>query len=167
MGWSGIKNLPPGFDVFDGKRPPPNIVDEAIGGKVPGLSPGREPMFADLKRNLLHQDYLRFFDSSVSCARTLLEIDNGKYAPAVRTDILEPALRIAIEQLESIRGDAERSRATKRPMPYDPLPSMGELARRAGAVARSFPDAPGAAEFEARADAVIAAVRAIVGATAP
>ncbi len=162
MGWGGIQNLPPGFDVFEGKQPPPNIVDEAARGKVPGLSPAREPLFADLKRNLLHQDYLRYFDSCVVCARALLEIEDGKYAPRVEADLLAPALTTALGQLEAIRAEVEAATAAHRRLPYDPLPSMGELFRRSQAIATAFPRAPGAAEFSARAEALLAAVRAAV-----
>ncbi len=159
MGWGGIQNLPPGFDVFEGKQPPPNIVDEAMRGKVPGLSPAREPLFADLKRNLLHQDYLRYFDSALQCARALLEVDDGKYAPEVERDIVTPALATAHAQLEAIRSEVAATRAAGRRMPYDPLPSMGEFVRRSTPIAVAFPTAPGAPEFSARCESAIADVR--------
>jgi len=165
MGWSGIKNLPPGFDVFDGKRPPPNIVDEAIGGKISQITGGREQIFVDLKRNLLHQDYLRYFDSCLGCSRVLIEIENGKYAAAVQKDIIEPALATAVEQLESIKADVVRSQAAKRPLQYDPLPSMAELTKRSVPIARAYPQASGAADFESRMAAVTESVRSLVGAT--
>ncbi len=160
MGWGGIQNLPPGYDVFQGKEPPPNIVEEAIRGKVAGLSPAREPLFADLKRNLLHQDYLRYFDSCVICGRALLEIEDGRYAPRAYSDLIGPALETAVAQLESIRTEAEAAHASGRPLAYDPLPSMGELARRSSAIALAFPEAPGAKEFSSRCEQLVAAVRA-------
>jgi len=162
MSWGGIKNVPPGYDAFGGKQAPPNIVDEAMRGKVPGLGPGREYLFADLKRNLLHQDYARYFDSSVLCAGVLAEIEEGKYLPAVLKDIVEPALATALDQLESIKSDVVRSRAAHRSMLYDPLPSMGELHRRAAPIATAYPQATGAGEFESKCRELIDSVRAML-----
>ncbi len=158
MGWGGIKNLPPDGDVFGGRRPPPNIVDEAIQGKVVGLPAARQPLFADLKRNLLHQDYLRYFDSALLCAHVLEEVEGGRYASAALHDVVEPALATALEQLQAIRTDAERAAAAHRPLQYDPLPSMGELYRRARPIAAAFPSARGAAEFDATYESIRAAV---------
>lgn len=151
--------MPPDGDVFGGTRPPPNIVDEAMRGKVAGLSPSREPLFADLRRNLLHQDYLRFFDGTLVCANVLGEIDGGRYAVEVRRDIVEPAIGTAIEQFESIRADVERTRTAGRRLPYDPIPSMEELHRRALPIVAAFPEAAGAVEFEACYQRIVAAVR--------
>jgi hypothetical protein len=163
MGWSGIQNLPPGFDVFGGKQPPPNIVDEAIRGKVPGLSPGREQLFADLKRNLLHQDYLRYFDSALVCSSVLAEVEDGKYLPAILKDIIEPALATAVQQLESIKADLERSQAAHRKLQYDPVPSMVELHRRSSLIARAYPQAASSREFEARCLALTSDVQRLQG----
>jgi len=165
MGWGGIKNLPPGFDAFGGKQPPPSIVDLAIRGKLPGLGPGREQLFSDLRRNLLHQDFLRFFDSSLLCAGILFEIEDGKYRADTLKDVVEPALAVAVEQLEAIKADVVRSRGAKRPMLYDPVPSMAELRRRAVAIAVTYPEAAGAKEFEARSQAIIDEVRSTGPAT--
>jgi hypothetical protein len=159
MGWGGIKNLPPGFDVFDGKGGTKNIVDEAIRGNIAGLSPGRLPLFADLKRNLLHQDFARYFDSVLQCAAVLLDVEGGKYTPEVVRDIVEPALATAGDQFRSIQADAERANAAHRKIEYDPLPSLGELYRRSRPIAVAYPNAAGAKEFDARYHAVEEAVR--------
>ncbi len=161
MGWGGIKNLPPDGDVFGGKRPPPSIVDEAIQGKVNGLPAGRQALFADLKRNLLHQDYLRYFDSVLVCARVLEEIEGGRYTTAAVRDIVEPSLTVALEQFGAIRDDAERARKSGRKLQYDPLPSLGELHRRSRPIAAAFPGARGAAGFDAAYDSIREAVRTL------
>ncbi len=161
MGWGGIKNLPPDGDVFGGKQPRPSIVDEAMRGKVPGLSPGREQQFADLKRNLLHQDYLRYFDSCLLCAGVLGEVDSGRYSSEVLRDIIEPALATAVEQMQSIRGDAERSVKAGRRMPYDPMPSLSELYRRSRPLAIRYPTAAGAADFDTSYEQITTAVRGL------
>jgi hypothetical protein len=159
MGWGGIANLPPGFDVFGGKKPLPNIVDEAIGHQVKGLPPAREAMFADLKRNLLHRDYARYFDSCLACARVLAEIDGGKYAPEILRDIVEPSLATALEQLESIRTDAVQARERKRKMQYDPVPSLEQLYLKSQPIALAYPEATGAKEFEVRYRQILDSVR--------
>ena len=163
MGWGGIQNLPPGFDVFEGKQPPPNIVDEAVRGKVAGLSPGRERLFADLKRNLLHQDFLRYFDSSRECAGLLIEIEDGKYTPRVLTDIVEPALVTALAQLRAIQKEVEQSRTSGRKLLYEPLTSMNELFRRSHVLADIYPEATGSKTFDATAQGIIDAVAAMAG----
>jgi|SRR5580658_8132440 hypothetical protein len=162
MGWGGIANLPPGFDVFGGKKGPPNIVDEAIRGQVKGLMPARESLFADLKRNLLHQDYARYFDSCMVCASVLAEIDAGKYRAEILKDIVEPALATAVEQMASIQADAVRSRDAKRKMQYDPLPSLEQLHLKAQPLALAYPQAAGAPEFDARYRAIVDEVRTMV-----
>jgi hypothetical protein len=162
MGWGGIKNVPPGFDVFGGKAPPPNIVEEAIRGKVAGLHASRESLFADLKRNLLHQDFARYFDSCVTCSRLLEDIDGGKYHPQVVQDIVAPALATAVAQMESIRSDAERARTLKRPMQYEPQPSLDMLYTKARALAQLYPDAPGAANLDERYREISESTRALL-----
>jgi hypothetical protein len=162
MGWGGIANLPPGFDVFGGKRGPPNIVDEAIGHQVPGLIPSREQLFADLKRNLLHQDYARYFDSCLVCSSVLTEIDAGKFTPEILRDIIQPALVTAIQQMESIQKDAAQSHAAKRKMQYDPLPSLEQLHVKSRPLAVDYPQAEGAKEFDSRYRAIVDAVRQLV-----
>jgi hypothetical protein len=159
MSWGGIANLPPGFDVFGGKRGPPNIVDEAIGGQVKGLIPSREQLFADLKRNLLHRDYARYFDSCLVCSSVLAEIDAGKYTPEILRDIIQPALITAVEQLESIRNDVAQSHSSKRRMQYDPLPSLEQLHVKSRPLAAAYPQAVGAKEFDARYQEIVDAVR--------
>jgi hypothetical protein len=161
MGWGGIANLPPGFDVFGGKRGPPNIVDEASRGQVKGLPPSRESMFADLRRNLLHRDYARYFDSCVACASVLAEIEGGKYIPEILRDIVEPALATAVEQMESIEKDAVQARDAKRKMQYDPLPSIDQLHLKAQPIALAYPQAAGAAELDRRYREIMDSVRAM------
>jgi len=159
MGWGGIANLPPGFDVFGGKQGPPNIVDEAIRGQVKGLNPGRAPLFADLKRNLLHRDYARYFDSCLVCASVLREIDGGKFTPEILRDIVEPALATAVEQMESIKNDVTQSHATKRKMQYDPGLSIDQLHLRSHPIALAYPDAAGSKELETKYRAISESVR--------
>jgi hypothetical protein len=161
MGWGGIANLPPDFDVFGGKRGPPNIVDEAIRGQVKGLARARESMFADLKRNLLHRDYARYFDSCVACAAVLMDIDGGKYAPDVLRDIVEPALATVIEQMESIRQDAAQSQAAKRKMQYDPQPSLDQLHLKARPIALAYPQATGASDLDEKYRSISDSIRAM------
>jgi hypothetical protein len=162
MGWGGIANLPPGFDVFGGKRPPPNIVDEAIHGQVKGLMPAQETHFADLKRNLLHQDYARYFDSCLLCAGLLERIEDGRYRPEILKDIIEPALVTAVEQMESIRADVVRAHDAGRKMPYDPLPSLEQFHLKARPLAEAYPHAKGAAEFTPHYEEIVRSVRAQV-----
>lgn len=162
MGWGGIANLPPGFDVFGGKRGPPNIVDEAIQHQVKGLPPVHEPLFADLRRNLLHQDYARYFDSCVVCARVLGDIEGGKYTPEILRDIVEPALKTAVEQMESIQADAARSRDSKRKMQYEPQPSLDQLHAKVRPIALAYPDAEGAKALDVRYREISDAVRGIL-----
>jgi hypothetical protein len=163
MGWGGIKNVPPGFDVFGGKQGPTNIIDEAIRGQVSGLSPTRVPLFADLKRNLLHRDYARYFESCLVCASVLADVEGGKYATELRRDIVEPALAIAVEQMESIQADAARSRATKRRMEYDAQSSLDQLHRKSQPIALAYPQAAGAKDLEERFRAISTSVREMLG----
>jgi hypothetical protein len=163
MGWGGIANLPPGFDVFGGKKAPPNIVDEASRGQVKGLHPSREPLFADLKRNLLHRDYARYFDSCLTCAGVLGEIEDGKYTPEILRDIVQPALATAVEQMESIEKDATQARDAKRKMQYDPLPSLEQLHLKARPIALAYPHAPGASDLDRRYREISDSVRAMLG----
>jgi hypothetical protein len=162
MGWSGIKNLPPGFDVFGGNQPAPNIVDEAIRGVVPGLAPAHERLFADLKRNLLHRDYVRYFESCSTCAQVLALIEGGKYGPEILRDIIEPALATAVEQMESVKDDAARSRTSKRPLQYDAQPALDALFQKAHPLALAYPGAKGSAEFEARYREISGSVRSLL-----
>ncbi|MCI4343175.1 MAG: hypothetical protein L3J92_03545 [Thermoplasmata archaeon] len=150
MGWGGIKNIPPGFDVFGGKQGPTNIVEEAIGGHVLGLIPGNIRLFADLKRNLLHQDYARYFDSCLVCSNVLTAIEDGRYVPQVLKDIVEPALATAIEQMESIEKDAAQSHASHRKMQYDPLPSLEQLHLKSRPIALAYPHAARAPDLDVR-----------------
>ncbi|MGA8275117.1 MAG: hypothetical protein WB789_02365 [Thermoplasmata archaeon] len=159
MGWGGIANLPPGFDVFGGKKGPPNIVDEAIRGQVKGLIPAREQLFADLKRNLLHRDYARYFDSCSMCASVLAEIELGKYTPEILKDIVEPALATAIEQMESIQKDAAQSRDAKRKMQYEPLPSLDQLYLKSQPIALAYPQAAGSKDLDRRYREISESVR--------
>jgi len=161
MGWGGIKNVPPGFDVFGGKQGPTNLVDEAIAGHVQGLIPAHIRHFADLKRNLLHQDYARYFDSVMVCANVLAGVDDGKYAPELLRDIVEPALATAIDQMESIQRDAAQSQASKRKMQYDPQPSLDQIHLKAQPIALAFPHAARARELDSRYREISDAVRAM------
>jgi len=163
MGWGGIANLPPDFDVFGGKRGPPNIVDEAMRGQVKGLSPVREQMFADLKRNLLHRDYARYFDSCLVCASVLAEIEGGKYTTEILRDIVEPALATAIEQMESIQNDAAQSHAAKRKMQYDPQPSLDALHLKSRPIALAYPQAEGSKKLDDRYREISDTVRQLIG----
>ncbi len=161
MGWGGIQNVPPGFDVFSGKQGTINIVDEAIKGRVTGLSPARESMFVDLKRNLLHRDYARYFDSCLPCAGVLAEIGDGRYNAEVLRDIIEPAMAVALGEMESIRKDAERSRAAKRKMEYDAQSSLDMLLRKSKPIAVAYPAAAGSKELEAKYREISDAVRTL------
>jgi hypothetical protein len=161
MGWGGIKNVPPGFDVFGGNQGPTNIIDEAIAGHLQGLIPGNIRLFADLKRNLLHQDYARYFDSCVVCANVLSSIEDGKYAPALLRDIVEPALATAIEQMESIQKDVAQSYAAKRKMQYDPHPSLDQLHLKAQPIALAYPGAARAKDLDLRYREISESVRSM------
>jgi hypothetical protein len=161
MGWGGIKNVPPGFDVFGGSRGQTNIIEEAIGGRVPGVIPSQERLFADLKRNLLHQDYSRYFDSCLVCASILAAIEDGKYTPQLLSDIIEPALGTAIEQMESIEKDAQRSHTAQRKMQYDPHPSLDQLHLKARPIALAYPQATRAKELDRRYHEISESIRAM------
>jgi hypothetical protein len=161
MGWGGIKNVPPGFDVFGGKQGPTNIIDEAIGGHVQGLIPAHIRLFADLKRNLLHQDYARYFESCLVCANVLGGIEDGKYTKEILRDLVEPALATAIEQMESIQKDAAQSQAARRKMQYDPQPSLDQLHLRARPIALAYPLAARAPDLDVRYREISDAVRAM------
>jgi hypothetical protein len=160
MGWGGIANLPPDFDVFGGQRPPPNIVDDAIRHQVKGLSPAHESMFADLKRNLLHQDYARYFDSCLGCARVLAIIEDGKYTPEILRDIVQPALATAVAQMEAIRADVDRAVTTRRRMLYEPETTLDQFYLHARPLVTEYPQADGASTFEGRYRQVVDGVRA-------
>jgi hypothetical protein len=162
MGWGGISNLPPGFDVFGGKKRDTSIVEEAIGGRVKGLIPANERLFADLKRNFLHQDYARYFDSCLVCARVLESIEDGKYAPELQRDIVEPALTTAIEQMESVRKDVDQSVSAKRKIQYDPVLAIEQLHVKSAPIATAYPQAAGASEFEAKYREILDSVRSKV-----
>jgi hypothetical protein len=162
MGWGGIKNIPPGFDALGGTKGPRNIVDEAARGQVPGLSPAREGLFVDLKRHLLHRDYARYFESSLTCASVLRDIEDGKYTPEVLRDVVEPALAVAIEQMESVQKDAARSRAAQRKMPYDAQSSLDQLDRKAQPLADAFPQAARAKELDQRYREISKSVRELL-----
>lgn len=159
MGWGGIANLPPGFDVFGGKKGERNIVDDAVKGAVVGLSPAREPMFVDLKRNLLRRDYAKFFESCLPCAAVLADIKDGIYQDEIVRDIVEPALKIAVEQMESIEKDAERARGANRKMEYDAQSSLDQLHRKSRPIAVAYPTAKGAAELDGRYQQITESVR--------
>jgi hypothetical protein len=163
MGWGGIANLPPGFDVFGGQKVTPNIIDEALGGRVKGLMAAQESHFADLKRNLLHQDYARYFDSCLLCAGLLERIEDGRYRPEVLKDIIEPALAKAVEQMESIRTDAVRAHDAKRKMAYDPLPTLDHFLLKARPLADAYPQATGARDLTIRYEEIVRSVRALDG----
>ena len=162
MGWGGIQNIPPGFDVFGGKDGERNIVEDAIRGRVKGLSPAREPMFVDLKRNLAHQDYARYFDGCLPCAAVLEEIEGGRYLPEILRDIIERALAVAREQMDSIRADAVRSRETGRKMQYDAQASLDHLHRKSRPLAVAYPAAVGAKELDETYTEVSRAVRELL-----
>jgi hypothetical protein len=162
MGWGGIQNVPPGFDVFGGRKGDYNIVEEAIKGRVKGLNAAREGMFLDLKRNLAHQDYARYFDGCLPCAAVLEEIEDAKYLPDILRDIVEKALAVAIEQMNSIQKDADRSRASKRKMEYNAQASLDHLYRKSQPIAVAYPQAAGAKELDATYRAVSDAVREIL-----
>ncbi|MFI5418470.1 MAG: hypothetical protein ACHQ2Y_06215 [Candidatus Lutacidiplasmatales archaeon] len=162
MGWGGIQNLPPGFDVFGGKKGASNIVEEASRGRVEGLNAAREGMFADLKRNLLHQDYARFFDSCLPCAAVLAEIGDGRLMPEILRDIIEPALAVAVDQMESVRKDAGRSQASKRKMEYDAQSSLDHLYRKSRPIALAYPQAAGAKELDEKYREITESVRALL-----
>jgi|GEM_PF-3422130 len=160
MGWGGIQNVQPGFDVFAGKQGEWNIVEEALRGRLKGLSPVRQGMFADLKRNLLHQDYARYFDGCLPCSEVLLEIEGGKYRPEVLRDLIEPALKVAVDQMNSIQKDLIRSQESKRKLEYDAQSSLDHLYRKSRPIALAYPDATAAKAVEATYNDVTAAVRA-------
>jgi hypothetical protein len=161
MGWGGIQNIPPGFDVFGGKQGTRNIVDDAIKGAVQGLSPAREPMFVDLKRNLLRRDYAKYFESCLPCAAVLGDIKDGIYNAEILRDLVEPALKVALEQMESIQKDAERSRAANRKMEYDAQSSLDQMHRKSLPIALAYPQAAGAKELDARYQEISATVRTL------
>jgi len=161
MGWGGIQNLPPGFDVFGGKVGVSNIVEDAIRGKVKGLPPSREAMFVDLKRNLLHQDFARYFDGCLPCAAVLADIEDGKHLPEILRDIIEPALAVAMSQMESIQTDASRSKAAGRKMEYDAQSSLDHLHRKSMPIARAYPQAAGSPLLDVKYREVSAAVRGL------
>ena len=150
MGWGGISNLPPDFDVFGGKAGRVSIVEDAIRGNVKGLSPYRQDLFKDLKRNLLHRDFVRYFDSCIVCAAVLAEIDDGFYLPQILSDIIEPGLAVAIQQLDSVEKEVEASRVSKRRLEYIPQSSLDHLYGRARPIAVAYPKATGADRLELR-----------------
>jgi hypothetical protein len=162
MGWGGIQNLPPGFDVFGGKEGATNLVDDAIKGRVTGLSPAREPMFVDLKKNLLRRDYAKYFESCIPCAAVLADIDGGRLTPRILSDLVEPALAIAADQMESIRKDALRSHDAHRKMEYDAQSSLDQLHRKARPIAVAYPEAAGAKELDAKHREVSDAVKVLL-----
>lgn len=159
MSWGGIQNLPPGAVVTGARLGDSNIVEDASKGRVQGLSPAREGMFADLKRNLLHQDYARFFDGCIPCATVLAEIQDGKYLPEILRDIIEPALAVAMEQMESIRKDAARSQASKHKMEYDAQTSLDLLHQKSLPIALAYPDAAGSKDLDNKYREVSSSVR--------
>jgi hypothetical protein len=162
MSWGGIQNLPPGAIITGGKQDDSNIVEEASKGRLQGLSPLREAMFADLRRNLLHQDYARFFDGCIPCATVLGEIEDGKYLPRILRDLIEPALAVAVEQMESIRKDAARSQAAKRKMEYDAQSSLDLLHRKSLPIALAYPNAAGASDLDTKYREISKSVRELL-----
>jgi hypothetical protein len=159
MGWGGIQNVSPDFDVFGGKDRDRNIVEDAIKGRVPGLSTAREGMFQDLKRNLLHRDYARFFDGCLPCAGVLAEIQEGRYLPEILRDIIQPALAVAVQEMSSIQTDATRSQAAKRPLLYDPIAALDNLYKKSRPIALAYPQAVGSPELEEKYRDISNAVR--------
>jgi hypothetical protein len=155
MGWHGIQNLPPGFDVTGGKGKGVSIVDQVIKGDIPGLSPAQRDAFKDLKRHLLHQDYARFFETSLACAALLIDIPERGYAPTVMKDIIEPAIQVALDQFESIRKEVARYAASKRKMEYDPVSSLNQMYTKARPLALAYPTAAGADKIEGAYRAVL------------
>ncbi|MCI4372188.1 MAG: hypothetical protein L3K02_00870 [Thermoplasmata archaeon] len=137
-------------------------MDEASRGQVKGLNPARESLFADLKRNLVHQDYARYFDSCMVCASVLAEIEGGKYTTEILRDIVEPALATAVEQMESIQKDAARSRDAKRKMQYEPQPSLDQLHLKARPIAVAYPQAKGAQDLDTKYREISDSVRTML-----
>jgi len=159
MAWHGIQNLPPGFDVMAGKQGQLTIVDQAIRGDIPGLTPGQREQYKDLKRHLLHMDYARYFEVSMTCASFLVDIENGKYVPPVLHDIIEPALKVAVEQFRSIQKEVARFAASKRKMEYDPVSSLNQIYTKSLPIARAYPTAAGASDLEPTYRSVLAEIQ--------
>lgn len=160
MGWGGIQNVQPGFDVFGGKEGEWNIVEEALRGRLKGLSPARQGMFVDLKRNLQHQDYARYFDGCLPCSEVLLDIDGGVYLPQVLRDLIEPALGVAIDQIESIQRDLDRAKSSGRKLEYDAQTSLDHLYKKSSPIAKKYPQATRGKDLESKYAEVSAAVKA-------
>ena len=163
MGWGGIANLPPGFDVFAGREGQVNLVDEVVKGHVPGLSPSQEELFRDLKRHLLHRDYARYFDTTVVCAEMLIDHEQGKYRAGVYRDVLNPSIQVAREQFDSVLADMRRYAAMHRRPEYDPYSSLEQLHRRSAPIAQRFPETEGANALEGHYQEVVRDVRAALG----
>jgi hypothetical protein len=148
MGWRGIENLPPGFDVFAGKAGQLSIVDQVIKGDIVGVTASQQELFRDLKRHLLHRDYARYFENTLVCADLLKDLRGGEYSAQAIADIVQPALRVAIEQMESIRADVARSVAARRKLEYDAQSSLDQLHRKARPIALAWAAVEGAAQLE-------------------
>ena len=161
MGWGGIANLPPGFDVSGGKGERSNLVDEVLKGRIPGVTSAQEEMFRDLKRHLLHRDYARYFELTLACGEVFREREQGKFLPRVLEDLIVPALTVALEQMESVRRDMVRYADSHRAPEYDPYSSLDQLFRKARPIALTYPAAEGAALLEPRYRAITAEIRAL------
>ena len=80
----------------------------------------------------MHQDYARYFESSLNCANLLFGMKEGIYNAAVMKDIVEPAIAVAFAQMESIRKEVARYAAAKRKMEYDAVSSLRQTTRSPG-----------------------------------
>jgi hypothetical protein len=167
MGWHGIQNLPPGFDATAGKGAGTTIIDQVIKGDIKGLSPAQRDQFKDLRRHLLHQDYARYFEMSLGCASLLVDLEGGRFVAAVMKDIIDPALQVALDQLESIRKEVAKYIASKRKLEYDAVSSLGQIYSKAKPIADAYPNAPGASRLESTYQAILEEIRPIVSGDAP
>jgi len=167
MGWHGIQNLPPGFDVTGGKGAGTTIVERVIKGEIPGLSPAQKDAFKDLQRNLLHQDYARYFESSLNCANLLFGMKEGIYNAAVMKDIVEPAIAVAFAQMESIRKEVARYAAAKRKMEYDAVSSLRQMYTKSRPIALAYPTAAGAEKLDSTYEAVLKEIEPVLSGAPP
>jgi hypothetical protein len=92
----------------------------------------------------------------------LESIEDGKYAPELQRDIVEPALTTAIEQMESVRKDVDQSVSAKRKIQYDPVLAIEQLHVKSAPIATAYPQAAGASEFEAKYREILDSVRSKV-----
>lgn len=144
----GIENLQPGSTVFGNiAKRSGGLVGRVIlnvGNEFP-LTPAQRAQFQGLKDQLARRNYAAYFVAVQRSAEILRDLGKPKIEE-VYEEIVDPALKTALDQMELVR--AEVANPAKK-IEYAPDRSIARLHDGAAPISRAFPASARSAGFEA------------------